>query len=214
METYTAYTMTRTYFGEVVRFDAHGTTWLAAKDPDFAHDYYGCGAAVGWSEDYTLPDTAGCCEFCTDTRHAYEVLATVWNHLAEDCDFDTDTDMRAIGRAVRNVANRYGWGVMFVSVSYNGTRAVSWYPDNEGGTWAMVVDMYGAGAAKSYAEMVCAYQNGETWTVGTMPTEQADALEELATPFDCEEPVYGFVWQDVDEEGVSYPTDWELAGCL
>ena len=214
METYTAYRMARTYFGEVVRFDAHGTTWLAVKDDDFAHDYDGCGAAVGWADDYTLPYTAGCCKFCTDTRHAYEVLATVWNRLAEDCDFDTDTDMRAIGRAVRNVANRYGWGVMFVSVSYNGTRAVSWYPDNEGGTWAMVVDMYGNDAAKSHAEMVCAYQNGETWVVGTMPTEQADELGEFATPYECEFPVHGFVWENVDEEGVSYPTDWELAGCL
>ena len=62
--------------------------------------------------------------------------------------------------------------------------------------------------------MVVAYKNGETWVVGTMSVEEADELGEDATPWECEWPVHGYVWENVDERGESSPTEDELLACM
>lgn len=227
MQTYSYYQTTRYYSGDVHRVDHDGIAYLAAIDLDNEHGYDGCGAAVRAPLAHTehsvplLPTDGACPNGCCAKRE-YALVARLWNGTVEaDARafergvVDEEMSAQDVARLVHRVTRRLGIGVTFISVDYHGNATVDAHPKtgyygDEG--WFIVVDEYEHGVW-DYARMCAAYMNRETWAVGTMPVEDADKLGEDATPFECPDTTYGFVWEDVDDCGCSTPTEDELIAC-
>lgn len=236
MQTYDYYASHRVSLGDVYRADKDGVAYLACIDHENELDYDGCGAAVApalLNDEHNvelLPAIGACPNGCCASK-AYALVADAWNRIVradmDACERDWEREgldvweregleVREVAYQVKRIARRFGYGVTFVCPDYYGTWHVSPFPDvdNYKDPWFIVVDEYGEDAAVGYAKMVVAYKNSETWVVGTMPVEEADELGEDATPWECEWPVHGYVWLDVDERGWSSPTEDELVACM
>ena len=236
MQTYDYYATSRVRMGDVYRADKDGVAYLTCIDRDNGHDYDGCGAVVApalLNDEHNvelLPSRGACPNGCCASK-AYALVADAWNRIVradmDACERDWEREgldvweregleVREVAYQVKRIARRFGYGVTFVCPDYYGTWHVSPFPDvdNYKDPWFIVVDEYGEDAAVDYAKMVVAYKNGETWVVGTMSVEEADELGEDATPWECEWPVHGYVWENVDERGESSPTEDELLACM
>lgn len=227
MQTYDYCKQTRTYAGEIYRTDKDGVAYLACVDREHTVPYDGCGAAIMAPEKSLnsdvpwLPEDGACPNGCC-AKDAWSKVARLWNdpvseniELRERDYMADELDLREHAERVVEQARELGIGVAFVCPDYYGNWTVSPFPDGDDlTTWFIVVDEYGQDAAVGYGELVCAYRNGATWAVGSMPVEEADELGEDATPFECKDTVYGFVWDNVDERGESTPTDKELIECV
>lgn len=64
-----------------------------------------------------------------------------------------------------------------------------------------------------YASAIVAHLNGCLWDVGTISADDVDDITELQV-HDCENVCGGFVWDNVDSDGMSTPTAEELTNCL
>lgn len=60
-----------------------------------------------------------------------------------------------------------------------------------------------------YACEIVAHLNGWLWEVGCTPAEDVEDITELRV-LDCDDICGGFVWQNVDRDGMSIPTGVEL----
>lgn len=229
MKIYAAKQYVSREIGDVVRVDHDGMAYLAMVDDLERMPYDGCGAAVSestplaWHDYGYLPDDVACCEHCEDVSRAHNIVARVWNYYV-DLDlarYESDVldyqrfDVDEVVSRMHRVARRFGFSVAWVNKDYYGNWSVSDRPDFDRAFGSrLVVSPYGGDTAASWARMDVAYRNTETWVVGYMPIAEADDLADLATPFECYAPVYGFVWSNVGDEGESFPTDAEIVNCF
>lgn len=227
MLNYDYFETSRTYAGVTYRADCDGVAYLATTDTDFAYEFDGCGAAVAAPEKPLnsdvpwLPEVGACPNGCC-ARGAWKMVARLWNGPVADNielrerDYMADQlDLLEHAEQVVEQASELGIGVVFMCPDYHGSWVVSPLPNGDDlTTWLIIVDEYSEEAAIDYAKMMCAYRNGETWTVGSMPVEYADELGEDANAFECGDTISGLVWENVDERGASTPSEEELIKCV
>lgn len=224
MQTYAAKELVTRELGDVVRVDHDGLAYLAMIDND-NFEFDACGASVcepmplAWHDYGYLPEDVSCCGHCKDVVRAHNLVARVWNYYV-DIDlarYENDVldyqlfDVDEVVNRMHRVARRFGFSVAWVNMDYYGTWSVSDHPDFERAFGSkLIVSPCASGFATSWAREFVAYRNGEAWVVGTMPVAEADELGDFATPHDCDGPVHGYVWGNVNDYGESAPTADEL----
>lgn len=230
METYTLKETAVVERGDVLRVDVDGTAYLAMRERDAMGMVEGlgfdcCGRVVVSREEFPhqmpygdwhmLPWSKSCHKFCNDTRRAYETLASAWNWAVEQShEIEGPAHVTPLRMALL-VCKRFGYDVAFIKHDYydGDWRVVETRADIEIDFDALVFTTH-AGAARMAAREECAMRNGYAWVVGTMDVEQAASLGEYASPTDCDFPVWGYVFANVDDDGESTPTVDELTTCL
>lgn len=229
MDTYTLKETAVVERGDVLRADVDGTAYLAMRERDAMRMIEGrgmdcCGDVVITREDlpynmaysdwYMLPWSKSCCKWCNDTRRAYETFAAAWNWAVEQADEIEGPAHVSPLRMALIVCKRFGYDVAFLKHDYYGDWFVT---DTRAGIdedFDAVVFTVNAGQADIVARNECAMRNGYAWVVGSMDAEEADELGEYASPLECDFPVWGHVFANVDTDGESTPTTDELTTCL
>lgn len=178
---------------EYVAVEKDGTVYVATQENSGLGSYDCCGYTVqGWRGEWEYN-----CSFSdADLR---EVTSRI-----DDALYWADNPAKAIAK----IADRTDVSVAIVKdyggYGYEATPLTEHsYICRED---RLVVSPYGA---MDYAKNFIATVSSKTWTIGKLPAEEFEP-DTFDLYGDCEDICHGYVWQNVDNFGDSFPTEQEL----
>lgn len=178
----------------------------------------GCGSAMIEVDNSGCMEFTVCHESCMDYyRDDLARIDAALSGVQDDERGDADTWSEAMFKA----AKRAGISLAVLSDGYYGVTAckVNEPEDLERGCIVMASTKLTTlpDAAYHDALLHAAEINNQTWVVGSMDLEEYRhrvAEGEELDPLDCDDTVHGYIWQNVDSDGDSTPSEAELLGAL